>query len=108
MKALPVNPNRKREKKKTGLLVIAVAVLVLCGVIGYSRQELLREKNAREKQYMELLERYMEEQERSDYLTERRAYMQTPRYIEEMARQKLGLVYKDEIIFRPSDTEKEK
>lgn len=103
MKALPVNPNRKREKKKTGLFVIAAAVLVLCGVIAYSRESLIREKNAKEKQYLELLERFQEENERSDFLAERRAYMQTTRYIEEMAREKLGLVYKDEIIFRPSE-----
>ena len=47
----------------------------------------------------------MAEQERSDFLTERRAYMQTTRYIEEMAREKLGLVYPDEIIFRPIEEE---
>ncbi len=76
---------------------------MLCGVMVYNRNALIQEKNAKEKQYIELLERLQEEKERSDYLTERRAYMQTTRYIEEMAREKLGLVYKDEIIFRPNE-----
>ena len=83
--------------------MIAAAVLVLCGVIAYSKESLIQEKNAKDKHYLELLERFQEENERGDFLAERRAYMQTTRYIEEMAREKLGLVYKDEIIFRPSE-----
>lgn len=105
MKALPVNPNRKKGKKKTGLFIIAAAVMVVCGIIAYGREALIQEKNAKEKHYLELTERLQEENERRGFLTERRAYMQTTRYIEEMAREKLGLVYKDEIIFRPNEEE---
>jgi len=103
LKVVSVNQNPKRGRKKTGLLFIAVAVMALCAVIGFGKASLLREKEAKEKQYRELAERLLAEQERSDFLTERRAYMQTTRYIEEMAREKLGLVYEDEVIFRPTE-----
>lgn len=105
MKALPVNKNQKIKRKKTGLLLVAIAVMVLCGIIAYGRTSLLEEKNAKEALYWELLEKYQTETERTQLLQERRAYMQTVRYIEEMAREKLGLVYKDEIIFRPKEEE---
>lgn len=105
MKVVSVNQNPKRERKKTGLLFIAIAVMALCTVVGLGKASLLREKEIKEKQYRELQERFLAEQERSDFLTERRAYMQTTRYIEEMAREKLGLVYPDEIIFRPIEEE---
>lgn len=36
-------------------------------------------------------------------IQEMKAYVQTLKYIEEMARKKLGLVYKDEIIFKSLD-----
>ena len=41
-----------------------------------------------------------EQQEISDYS----AYVKTKQYIEEVAREKLGLVYKDEIIFQSKNS----
>ena len=45
------------------------------------------------------------EQERSDELEDRRTYMQTVRYVEDIARKVLGLVYPDETILRPTEEE---
>ena len=98
--------SRKRQKRKSGLKIIAIAVLILCAVVTYSRVALEEERRALEKQYAELSEQLLKEQERSDLLMERERYMQTLRYIEETAREKLGLVYADEIIFRPEEEEK--
>lgn len=107
MKAMPANHSRIKKTRKNGLRIIALAVMILFGVIAYSRSLLVDERDAKEKQYNELVEQQQEEEERSLLLAERRAYMQTIRYIEEMAREKLGLVYKDEIIFRPQPEEEE-
>lgn len=95
----------KRKKRKNGLKIIAVAVLVLFGVITYSSVGLQEEKRALEKRERELKEELQTEQERSGELEEQRAYMQTVRYIEEIARKVLGLVYPDETIVRPADEE---
>ena len=100
-----IRNTKKKEKRKNGLKIIALAVLVLFGVIAYNSIQLQEEKRALEKQYSELEEKLQEEEERSVLLAERRAYMQTIRYIEEMAREKLVLVYEDEIIFRPEEEE---
>ncbi|MGN0505373.1 MAG: septum formation initiator family protein [Lachnospiraceae bacterium] len=98
--------SRKRQKRKSGLKIIAIAVLILCAVVTYSRVALEEERRALEKQYAELSEQLLKEQERAELLLERERYMQTLRYIEETAREKLGLVYEDEIIFRPEEEEK--
>ena len=95
----------KKEKRKNGLKIIAVAVLVLFGVITYSSVELQAEKRALEKQKSELEEQLQTEEERSEELEDKRAYMQTVRYIEDIARNILGLVYPDETILRPEEEE---
>ena len=102
MKVVVRNTVRK-EKRKNGLKIIAVAVLVLFAVITYSSIGLQAEKRALEKQKSELEAKLQDEAERSEELTERRAYMQTVRYIEEIAREVLGLVYPDETILRPQE-----
>ena len=96
---------RKSGSKKNGLKIIAVAVLVLFGVITYSGIELQAEKRALEKRKSELEAALQTEQERSEELEDQRAYMQTVRYIEEIARKVLGLVYPDETILRPEEEE---
>ena len=74
-------------------------------VITYSGIELQAEKRALEKRKNELEAELQTEQERSEELEDRRAYMQTVRYIEEIARKVLGLVYPDETILRPEEEE---
>ena len=96
---------RKNGNKKNGLKIIAVAVLVLFGVITYSGIELQAEKRALEIRKSELEAALQTEQERSEELEDQRAYMQTVRYIEEIARKVLGLVYPDETILRPEEEE---
>lgn len=95
----------KREKRKNGLRIIAVLVLVLFGVITYSSVQLQQEKRALEQRKGELQEQLQSEQERTEELEDQRAYMQTVRYIEEIARDVLGLVYPDETILRQSEEE---
>jgi len=95
----------KKKKRKNGFKIIAVAVLVLFAVISYNSVELQAEKRALEKQKAELEEQLQTEQERSGELEEKKAYMQTVRYIEEVARKVLGLVYPDETILRPEEEE---
>ena len=95
----------KKKKRKNGLKIIAVAVLVLFAVITYSSVELQAEKRALEKQKQELEDKYQTEQERSEELEDKKAYMQPVRYIEEVARKVLGLVYPDEAVLRPEKEE---
>jgi cell division protein DivIC len=94
---------RRGYKKRTGIGVIAFVVLILCGIVFYSRIG-LEEESKEAKLTIERLEAQIEEQEeRAIDINNQKVYVQTKRYIEDMAREKLGLVYDDEIIFEPED-----
>lgn len=103
MKVVARNPKNKRRKNKNNFTVIALAVFVLFIVMAFNTFSVQKDKNALETQYSELEEKLQDEQERSELLKDRAAYMQTTRYIEEIARERLGLVYEEEIIFRPEE-----
>lgn len=105
VKALPVNKRNQVKRGKSGMWLVFVAILTLFFIIAGGRASLLKEKAALEAKKAEREEILQSEYERTGFLAERRAYMQTIRYIEEMAREKLGLVYEDEIIFRPNPEE---
>lgn len=99
------NVRKTKGNRKNGLKIIAVAVLVLFAVITYSNTLLQKEKNGLELRKKELEAQLQTEKERSEELGEQRAYMQTVRYIEDIARKVLGLVYPDETILRPAEGE---
>ncbi len=81
-------------------MLIAIMVLIICGIVTYKRQGLdkLNEKSLA--RIEELQQDITDEKEKEEDIKELKAYVQTKKYIEEVAREKLGLVYKDEIIFK--------
>ncbi len=90
---------------RTGLRLLLVVVVVICVVLGHSKsgaavkeKELARQKAAYEEQLLA-------EEERQKQLEEETAYRQTKQYIEELAREKLGLVKPDEILLRGEDAQ---
>ncbi len=64
----------------------------------------LREKQA---EYImrkaELMEELEDEKQRKEDLADQKEYRQSKEYIEDIAKSKLGLVYKNEIIFRENN-----
>lgn len=94
---------RKRKTRRTGLSLIAVMVLMVCGIVSYNRQELDKTNGKATARIAELKDNIDQEKEEAKDIKEKKAYMQTKKYVEEMAREKLGLVYKDEIIFKADE-----
>lgn len=90
---------------KTGLRLLLMVVLIICVVLGHSKSEAaLKERElARQKALYE--EQLLAEEERQRLLEEETAYRQTKQYIEELAREKMGLVRPDEIILRPENAQ---
>ncbi|MBQ9563300.1 MAG: septum formation initiator family protein [Lachnospiraceae bacterium] len=90
---------RREKKKRTGLLIIAVIVLMLCSVVSYQKQRKLAERDRYEAQIAELNERKEQLEGESREIDDYKSYVQTKKYVEEIARERLGLVYENEIIF---------
>jgi len=81
----------------------SVVVLILVTVVsikGFGLLSKASEYHAREAALQEQIEY---EVKRSDEIAEFERYTQTRKYIEDTAKEKLGLVYPGEIIFRNTD-----
>ena len=94
---------RRIKKKRSGIGIIAIVVLIICGIVSYRRVG-LEAMSADYKQRKVMLEAQIKEQEeRATNIKNLETYVQTKRYIEDIAREKLGLVYDYEIIFKPEE-----
>ncbi|ROR25669.1 cell division protein DivIC [Mobilisporobacter senegalensis] len=93
----------KHKKRRTGIGLIVIVVLLICSIVSFKRFSLDSERKESNKRLSEVKAAIKEEQERTKEIEDYKAYVQTKKYIEEVAREKLGLVYEDEIIFKSED-----
>lgn len=93
---------RQRRKQNSGVGILAISIMVfgLFAVIAYKGEELKVKNEAYIAKEADLMARIRSEQERTEELREYSKYVKTKKYIEEVAREKLGLIYEDEIIFK--------
>ena len=91
---------RKKRQNTMGMLLVTTVVIMMLIVVTVKSVE-LREKRtaylAREEALMQEIEA---EQARTEEIEEYEKYTQTKKYVEEIAKNKLGLVYEGEIIFK--------
>ncbi len=85
------------------LYIIVSAVAVLSGVLAIKQKDINDEYKLQQENERELKEKVESLKEEKKDIESKAAYVQTPQYIEDMAREKLGLVYEDEIIFEPKE-----
>ncbi len=92
----------QKKSNKLGVLGI-VTVVVLMGALLFSRISGKKDELAGLQQKEEQLRQQLtEEQTRSQELEEKRIYVKTKKYVEDVAKQ-LGLVYPNEIIYKPNN-----
>jgi len=91
---------RKKRQNKLGMLCVGIVVLAVFSVIMIKSVELKNKIDAYEAEKTALSEQIDAEEKRKKDLEEYEKYTKTDRYIEEIAKEKLGLVYEDEIIFK--------
>ena len=94
---------RKRKKRRTGLKLIAVMVMFICGIVIFKRQDLEKEYHSKLLKKESLEQQIETENSVAKELEEKKAYMQTKRFVEDVAREALGLVYKDEVLFQEGE-----
>lgn len=94
---------KTRRRGKSGVGVISFLVLCICGIIAFKSIELRKKKIYKEEEIKTLTEAISKQEEREKEISYYSAYTETKKYIEDMARKKLGLVYKDEILFKSEE-----
>lgn len=93
----------KRYKRKTGIGYITFMVLCICLVLFLAKVNLNKEKEELVREDIELQALISEEEERAKDVKNLEAYVQTKKHIEDVARNQLGLVYEDEILFESDE-----
>ena len=94
---------RTYRKKRIGFYIIALTVLIICAVVSYSRYTLDRRYEALQQQKSELELSIAEEQERSAEIQEYSVYVKTKKFIEDVARDILGLTSPDDIVIKEGE-----
>lgn len=96
----------KKKKKSTrilnnylGMAAISVVALILLAVLTLQSKELETRISSYDTRAAEIRASIEEEQERTKQIDEEKEYMQTDEYVAEVARDKLGLVKSNEIVF---------
>lgn len=91
------------KKNRSGMVLIMVVVCVLLVVL-LSRCVSLQHRNqAFADEIGELNEQITEEEGRTEKIETYKDYTNSDSYVEKTAREKFGLVYPDEVIFRQGD-----
>ena len=95
----------KRQKSplkyhKASVLGISMILLLLVAVVSVGSLSLKAKNNAYIAQETELEAKIAEQEERAKEIDELEDYVGTDEYVEQVAKDKLGLVYEDEIIFK--------
>lgn len=94
---------RKKNENRLGMSMAFLAIIMIIGVVSINSIS-LKQKQARYiAQEQELQRQIDEENARTEELKELETYTKTKKYAEEVAKDKLGLVYENEIIFKEDD-----
>ena len=91
---------RRRSRHKGSMRIITLIVLVLCGVFGVSTWQNTQKSEQYALVQQNLQQQIDDEEENQKAIEEQAEYQKTDAYIEDLAREKLGLVHEDEIIFK--------
>lgn len=92
-----------RQRAHLGAWGIILIVLAVFGASTIGGLQLKQKNYAYQTREEMLMEQIAAEEKRAEEIEELEAYTKTKKYIEDVAKEKLGLVYEDEIIFKSKE-----
>lgn len=93
-------PYRKRHQNRFSMFLVSLVVLMIMVVVAVRSVELQQKIEVYDTQIASLTTQIEAENTRAEEIEEYRKYTQTKAYVEEVAKDKLGLVYEGEILFK--------
>lgn len=91
---------RKKNQNRFSMFLVSLVVLMIMIVVAVKSVELQDKIDAKAKEEEQLDKQISAEKDRTEEIEEFGKEVQTKGYIEDVAREKLGLVYEDEILFK--------
>ncbi|MBQ7078009.1 MAG: septum formation initiator family protein [Lachnospiraceae bacterium] len=89
---------RRKKQRKSYLVTITLVLLLI--VLGFNMVKLYSKNRALEAREEYLNKQIEDEEDRYESLTEYEKFTKTIEFVEKIAREKLGLVFGNEIIFK--------
>ena len=89
---------RKRHQNRFSMFLVTLVVIMIMVAVAVQSVELEQKIEAYAAREEQLKEQIAAEDERTQEIEEYRKYTQTKAYVEEVAKDKLGLVYEGEIL----------
>ncbi len=94
---------RKRRQNRFSMFLVTLVVIMIMVAVAVQSVELEQKIEAYAAREEQLKEQIAAEDKRTQEIEEYRKYTQTKAYVEEVAKDKLGLVYEGEILFKEDD-----
>ncbi len=98
---------KHNEQNRLSMWLAAVVVGILIVVILVACGGLVSRLHSNNQRIAELESEKVKEEQRAQDIEEYKEYTQTKEYIEEVAREKLGLVYEGEVIFKEGTSQEQ-
>lgn len=94
---------RKRRQNRFSMFLVTLVVVMILVVVAIKRVEIGAKMETNQAKIELLNGQIADEEARSEEIKEYEKYTHTKGYVEEVAHDKLGLVYEGEIIFKEDD-----
>ena len=94
---------RKRRQNRFSMFLVSLVVVMILVVVTIKSVELGATRNENQAKIDQLNSQIEAENERAEEIAEYEKYTNTKGFVEEVAHDKLGLVYEGEIIFKQED-----
>lgn len=94
---------QSRNENRLGMIAAMVAIVIMTLVVGVNSISLRQKEQMYAQREAELLQLIEIENKRAEELIEFGTYTKTKKYAEEVAKEKLGLVHENEIIFQETE-----
>lgn len=94
---------RKKRQNRLAMFLVTMAVVMLLVVVGIKSIELREKQRVYAAKEIALEQQIAAEEKRAEEIEEFRKYTKTKKYVEEVAKDKLGLVHDGEIIFKEKE-----
>lgn len=95
-----VRQKKRMRAYKGSVLAVGAVLLLLVVVVSVNAISLKAKAESYEAQKIELEQQIEDEKVRSEEIDDLEEYVGTDEYVEDVAKEKLGLVHKNEIIFK--------
>lgn len=94
---------RQRPQNRLSMVLVSVVVLLLLAAVSVASMELQDRLDVYTVKKEQLAGQIATEEEKKQEIEEYRKYTQTKKFVEEFAKEKLGLVFADEILFKEEE-----